>query len=129
MSKSTKIQIQTETAPQAIGIYSQAIKNGNTVYLSGQIGIDPKTGQLFETFEEQTHQVFKNLKAVCEASGGKLDDAVKVTIFVTDMTNFSKVNEIMQQYFEVPYPARSTVGVSMLPRGAMVEADVTLCLD
>lgn len=118
-----KTIISTPNAPAAIGTYSQAVKVDQTVYLSGQIGLDPASMQLVEGVEAQIHQVFKNLAAVCEASGGSLADIVKLNIFLTDLGNFAKVNEIMSQYFHQPYPARAAVGVASLPRGALVEAD------
>ncbi|MDO6387675.1 MULTISPECIES: RidA family protein [unclassified Uliginosibacterium] len=121
--------ISTAAAPAAIGPYSQAVRAGNTVYLSGQIGLDPASGQLAEGFEAQAVQVFANLKAVIEASGGTLANAVKLTIYLTDLANFARVNELMQQHFAAPYPARATVGVSALPRGALVEIDAVLVLD
>lgn len=124
-----KIIVATTNAPQAIGTYSQAVKAGNTVYLSGQIGLDPATMQLAEGIETQIHQVFKNLKAVSEAAGGGLADMAKLNVFLTDLSHFAKVNEIMAQYFTQPYPARAAVGVASLPRGALVEADGVLVLD
>ena len=123
-----KTIISTPAAPAAIGTYSQAVKVDGTVYLSGQIGLDPSSMQLVEGIEAQIHQVFKNLAAVCEASGGKLSDIVKLNVFLTDLGNFAKVNEIMGQYFQQPYPARAAVGVASLPRGALVEADGVLVL-
>lgn len=122
----TKQPIQSADAPNAIGTYSQAVRAANTIYLSGQIGLDPKTMQLEEGFEAQTHQVFRNLRAVAAAAGIKLDNALKVTVFVTDLANFAKLNEIMAQYFTEPYPARSAVGVAQLPRGALVEIEAIL---
>lgn len=118
-----KIIIQTEHAPAAIGTYSQAVKVGETVYLSGQIGLDPVTMLLREGIEEQIEQVFTNLKRVVEAAGGNLGDVVKLNIFLTDLAHFSKVNEIMGKHFMQPYPARAAVGVAQLPRNALVEAD------
>lgn len=120
--------IVTTQAPAAIGPYSQAVRAGNTVYLSGQIGLDPASGQLVEGFEAQAVQVFANLKAVAEASGASLADAAKLTIYLTDLANFARVNELMQQHFAAPYPARATVGVSVLPRGALVEIDAVMVL-
>jgi reactive intermediate/imine deaminase len=121
--------IQTDRAPQAIGTYSQAVRVGDTVYLSGQVPFDPATMQLVTgDFEAQVKRVFDNLKAVAEASGGSLADAVKVTIFLTDLAFFPKVNEVMATYFAKPYPARSTVGVAQLPRGAQVEIECVLHL-
>ncbi len=123
-----KTIISTPNAPAAIGTYSQAVKVDGTVYLSGQIGLDPVSMQLVDGVEAQIHQVFKNLSAVCEAAGGRLADIVKLNVFLTDLGNFAKVNEIMGQYFQQPYPARAAVGVASLPRGALVEADGVLVL-
>jgi reactive intermediate/imine deaminase len=123
-----KTIISTPNAPQAIGTYSQAVKAGDTVYLSGQIGLDPASMQLAEGIEAQVHQVFRNLRAVAEAAGGGLGDVVKLNVFLTDLGHFAKVNEIMAQYFSQPYPARAAVGVAALPRGALVEADGTMVL-
>ncbi|MBS0513506.1 MAG: RidA family protein [Proteobacteria bacterium] len=120
--------VSTPNAPAAIGTYSQAVKAGSTVYISGQIGLDPASMQMAEGFEAQTVRVFENLKAVAEAAGGSLADAVKLTIFLTDLSNFAKVNEVMSRYFAEPYPARAAVGVKELPRGAVVEADAILVL-
>jgi reactive intermediate/imine deaminase len=120
--------IATAQAPSAIGTYSQAVRCGDTVYVSGQIGLDPKTMQLAEGIEAQVRRVFDNLKAVAEAAGGSLDDAVKLTIYLTDLAHFSKVNEIMAGYFKQPYPARAAVGVAALPRAALVEADAVLVI-
>jgi reactive intermediate/imine deaminase len=120
--------ISTDQAPQAIGTYSQAVRVGDTVYLSGQIGLDPATMQMVEGIEAQVHRVFSNLKAVAEASGGSLSDVVKLNIFLTDLGNFALVNTIMAEYFSQPYPARAAVGVASLPRGALVEADGVLVL-
>ncbi len=120
--------IQTQGAPAAIGTYSQAVKVGNTVYLSGQIGLDPATMQLVEGIEAQVHRVFTNLKAVAEAAGGSLGDVVKLNIFLTDLAHFTLVNTIMAEYFSQPYPARAAVGVASLPRGALVEADGVIVL-
>lgn len=121
-----KTIISTPNAPAAIGTYSQAVKVGETVYLSGQIGLDPASMQLVEGIEAQIHQVFKNLSAVCDAAGGTLADIVKLNVFLTDLAHFAKVNEIMGQYFQQPYPARAAVGVSQLPRAALVEADAVM---
>jgi len=123
-----KTIISTPDAPQAIGTYSQAVKVGDTVYLSGQIGLDPASMQLVEGIEAQIHQVFRNLRAVAEAAGGGLADMAKLNIFLTDLGHFARVNEIMAQYFSQPYPARAAVGVASLPRGALVEADGILAL-
>lgn len=122
----TKQAIHTPDAPQAIGAYSQAVRAGDTVYLSGQIGLDPQTMQVVEGIEAQIHRVFRNLQAVAAASGASLDDAVKLTVFLTDLANFARLNEIMAQYFKQPFPARSAVGVSQLPRGALVEIEAVL---
>lgn len=122
-SSITKEIIQTNGAPAAIGTYSQAVKVGNTVYLSGQIGLDPATMQMVESIEAQIHRVFDNLKAVTEAAGGSLADVVKLNIYLTDLTHFVLVNTIMAEYFTQPYPARAAVGVASLPRAALVEAD------
>ena len=122
--------IETLEAPGAIGTYSQAIACGKTIYLSGQIPLDPRSMQLVDGgIEVQIHQMFKNLARVAEAAGGSLQRAVKVTIYMTDLAQFAKVNEIMAQYFAKPYPARATVGVAALPKGAQVEADAILVLD
>lgn len=119
-----KAIIHTENAPAAIGTYSQAVKVNNTVYLSGQIPLDPESMELVEgDFAAQAHQVFKNLRAVCEASGGSLQNIVKLNLFLTDLSNFPIVNEVMAEYFEQPYPARAAVGVAQLPKGAVVEGD------
>ena len=121
--------IQTERAPQAIGTYSQAVRAGDTVYLSGQIPFDPSTQSLITgDIEAEIRRVFENLKAVAEAAGGTLAQAVKVNVYLTDLTHFAKVNEIMAQYFPQPYPARAAVGVAQLPRGARVEAECVLYL-
>lgn len=120
--------ISTSQAPAAIGVYSQAVRVGDTVYCSGQIGLEPASGQLVEGFEAQAVQVFENLKAVAEAAGATLAHTVRVTIYLTDLSHFGKVNEIMARYFSEPYPARAAVGVKELPRGAMVEADAILFL-
>lgn len=121
--------IATPQAPAAIGTYSQAVRCGGTVYMSGQIGLDPATMQLAEGFEAQAERVFENLKAVAEAAGGSLDQAVKINLYLTDLANFAKVNEIMARYCRQPFPARAAVGVASLPRGALVEADAILVLD
>lgn len=119
-----KAIISTDQAPEAIGTYSQAVKVNNTVYLSGQIPLDPTTMTLVEgDFATQAHQVFKNLRAVCNAADGTLNDIVKLNIFLTDLNNFATVNEIMSQYFTQPYPARAAIGVKELPKGAIIEAD------
>ncbi len=118
--------IQTPDAPAAIGTYSQAVRVGDTVYLSGQIGLDPASMQLVEGIDAQIHQVFRNLSAVAAAAGGALADVVKLNVFLTDLGDFPRVNEIMAQYFPAPYPARAAVGVAALPRGALVEADAVM---
>lgn len=121
--------IHTDAAPAAIGTYSQAVKCGNTVYLSGQIPLDPVSMTLLNaTIEDEIHQVFKNLSAVAQASGGSLADIAKLNVFLTDLAHFAKVNEIMGQYFKPPYPARAAIGVASLPKGARVEADGILVL-
>lgn len=121
--------IATPNAPAAIGTYSQAIRAGDTVYVSGQIGLDPATMQMADGFEAQAERVFENLKAVAEAAGGSLANAVKLSLYLTDLADFAKVNEIMARYCSQPYPARAAVGVASLPRGALVEADAILVLD
>ena len=122
----TKQVIASKDAPAAIGPYSQAIRAGEFVYLSGQIGLDPSTMELAEGVEAQAHQVFLNMRAVSEAAGGSLDNVVKLTIFLADLADFTKVNEIMQGYFKPPYPARSTLEVAGLPRGAKIEVEAIL---
>ena len=125
----TKTVIHTNQAPAAIGAYSQAIRAGNTVYLSGQIPLVPETMQLAgDDFEAQAHQVFKNLRAVCEAAGGSLNHIVKLNAYLTDLSHFATFNTVMEQYFAAPYPARAAVGVASLPRGALVEAEAVLIL-
>ena len=119
----TKHRIQTTDAPQAIGTYSQAVEAGGAYYLSGQIGLDPASMEMAEGFEAQARRVLSNLRAVAGASGATLDDAVKLTVFLTDLGNFSRLNEIMAEYFKEPFPARSAVGVSQLPKDALVEID------
>ena len=121
--------VSTTAAPAAIGTYSQAVKVGDTVYLSGQIGLDPASMQMVEGIDAQITRVFDNLKAVAEASGGTLADIVKINIFLTDLANFGKVNEAMATYFQQPYPARAAVGVASLPKGVQVEAEAVLVLD
>ena len=125
----SRLIISTPHAPAAIGTYSQAVRSGNTVYLSGQIALEPHSMQLREGIEAQIIQVFDNLKAVCEAAGGGLKDIVKLNIFLTDLGHFALVNEIMARYFVQPYPARAAVGVASLPRGALVEMDGVMELD
>lgn len=124
----TKLVVHSPDAPAAIGPYSQAIRAGNTVYLSGQIGLDPATMNLVDGLEAQAHQVFRNLRAVSSAAGGSLDDLVKVSILMVDLGGFAKVNEIMATYFVQPYPARATYQVSALPRGALIEVEGVLVL-
>jgi 2-iminobutanoate/2-iminopropanoate deaminase len=124
----SKQAIQTSSAPAAIGPYSQAIRAGDTVYLSGQIGLDPATGDLRDGTESQVRQVLDNLRAVAEAAGGSLDDVVKLTLLLADMADFAKVNEIMAASFAKPYPARATYQVAALPRGARVEIEAVLVL-
>ena len=118
--------ISTAAAPAAIGTYSQAVRAGDTVYLSGQIGLDPATMQMAEGIDAQIVRVFDNLKAVAAAAGATLDQAVKFNIYLTDLAHFAKVNEVMARYVAQPYPARAAVGVLALPRGALVEADAIL---
>lgn len=120
--------IHTVHAPAAIGTYSQAIQTGNTVYLSGQIGLDPQSMQLVDGIEAQIRRVFDNVKAVCEAADGSLADIAKINIFLIDLANFQLVNQIMGEYFAEPYPARAALGVASLPRGALVEMDGVLVL-
>jgi len=124
----SKIIISTPHAPAAIGTYSQAVKVNDTVYLSGQIGLDPLTLQMVDGFDAQIVRVFENLKAVAEASGGSLADVVKLNVFLTDLGHFAKVNETMARYFAEPFPARAAVGVASLPRNALVEADAVMVL-
>ena len=124
----TKQAITSSDAPAALGPYSQAIRAGHTVYLSGQLGLDPKTGNLVEGVEAQTHQVFKNLRAVALAAGGSLDDMVKLSILMQNLGDFAKVNEIMTGYFKEPYPARATYQVAALPKGALIEIEGILVL-
>lgn len=121
-----KTVIQTQDAPAAIGTYSQAVRAGDTVYISGQIGFDPATMQLVEGIDAQIHRVFQNLAAVAQAAGLGLGQAVRVTVYLTDLAHFARVNELMSQYVPQPYPARAAVGVASLPRGALVEIDAIL---
>lgn len=124
-----KAIIHSDHAPQAIGTYSQAVKVGETVYLSGQIPLDPESMTLVEgDFSAQAEQVFKNLEAVCKAANGSLNHIVKLNIYLTDLSNFPLVNEVMGKYFQEPYPARAAIGVSELPKGAQVEADGILVI-
>jgi reactive intermediate/imine deaminase len=121
--------IHTDAAPKAIGTYSQAVRCGSTVYLAGQIGLDPATMQLAEGIEAQVTRVFENLKAVAAAAGGSLGNAAKLTVYLTDLAHFALVNRVMADYVSEPYPARAAVGVASLPRGALVEIDAVLYLD
>jgi reactive intermediate/imine deaminase len=120
--------IRTGAAPQAIGTYSQAVRCGDTVYLAGQIGLDPSTMQMVEGIDAQVTRVFENLKAVAAAAGGSLADMVKLTVYLTDLGHFALVNRVMAGYFSEPYPARAAVGVASLPRGALVEVDAIMHL-
>ena len=121
--------IATDKAPAAIGTYSQAVKVGDTVYLSGQIPLVPSTMEMVsDDFAEQTVQVFENMKAVCEAAGGSLADIAKLNIFLTDLSHFATVNDIMSRYFSQPYPARAAIGVKELPKGSQVEMDAIMAL-
>ncbi|MEM6987827.1 MAG: RidA family protein [Pseudomonadota bacterium] len=122
--------IATDQAPAAIGAYSQAVRAGNTVYISGQIPLDPATMEVVDgDVEAQIRRVFENVKAVCEAAGGDLSQVVKLTVFLTDLANFPTVNEVMAEYIEQPYPARAAVGISALPKGVEVEIEGILVLD
>ena len=121
-----KTIVQTKDAPAAIGTYSQAVRAGDTVYLSGQIGLDPATMQMVEGIEAQIERVFRNLEAVARAAGGSLADAVRLTVYLTDLANFAKVNETMAKFCREPYPARAAIGVASLPRAALVEIDAVL---
>lgn len=120
--------LATAAAPAAIGTYSQAVQAGDTIYLSGQIGLDPVSMQMVDGIDAQIVRVFENLKAVAAAAGATLNDAVKFNIYLTNLANFAKVNEVMAKYLVEPYPARAAVGVKELPRGALVEADAVLVL-
>ena len=122
----TRTAVVTKDAPGAIGTYSQGIRAGSTIYLSGQLGLDPTSGNLREAVDQQIDQAFRNLRAVATAAGASLDDAVKLTLFLTDLSHFSMVNETMARYFTQPYPARSTVQVAALPKGAIFEAEAIL---
>ncbi|WP_203228922.1 RidA family protein [Lautropia dentalis] len=124
------VPVSTPNAPAALGPYSQAVRAGNTVYLSGQIPLDPATGELVSGgFEAQVHQSFRNLKAVVEAAGGHLGQVVRLGLFLTDLAQFATVNTIMAEYFQAPYPARSTIQVAALPKGAPFEVEATLVLE
>ena len=126
----TKQIIHTDHAPAAIGPYSQAVRAGNTVYFSGQIPLDPATGNLVDgDIAAQARRAFDNLQAVAEAAGGSLDRIVRLGLYLTDLSQFAAVNAVMQEYFSAPYPARSTIGVSALPRGVSFEADAVMVLD
>jgi reactive intermediate/imine deaminase len=126
----TRHIITTDRAPQAIGTYSQAVKVGNTVYLSGQIPLEPATMQLVEgDMRSQIVRIFENLKAIATAAGGSLADIVKLTVYLTDLNHFPLVNEVMAAYFKEPYPARAAVGVSQLPKSATVEMDAIMVID
>ena len=125
----TKEIISTNEAPQAIGTYSQAIRKSNLIFLSGQIGLDPQTMKLVDGIELQIHQVFKNLLAVIKSAKADKADIVKLNIYLTDLKHFSLVNQIMEEYFDAPYPARAAVGVAQLPKDALIEADGFLVLD
>ena len=124
----TRSIIATSRAPAAIGTYSQAVRAGDTVYLSGQIGLDPASMQMVDGIDAQIERVFENLKAVAEAAGGSLSDVVKLNVYLTDLGNFAKVNAAMANYFSEPYPARAAIGVSALPRGGLVEMDGVLVI-
>lgn len=122
--------LHTDRAPAAIGPYSQAVRCGGTVYLSGQIPLDPATMQLVDgDIAAQAHRVFDNLQAVCESAGGSLAQVARIGIYLTDLAHFAAVNAVMQEYFQAPFPARSTIGVASLPRGAQIEVDAILVLD
>jgi reactive intermediate/imine deaminase len=124
-----RTSVFTDQAPKAIGPYSQAVRAGNTVYLSGQIPLDPKTGELVKgDIQQEARRAFDNLKAVAGAAGEGLQQVVRVTIYLTDLGDFAKVNEVMAAYFQEPYPARATVGVAALPRGARIEVDAVMVL-
>lgn len=126
----SRLAIATEHAPAAIGPYSQAVRSGNTVFLSGQIPLDPATGQLVEgDIAAQSRRVFDNLQAVCQAAGGSLEQVMRIGIYLTDLGDFAAVNAVMADYFSAPYPARSTIEVAGLPRGARVEVDAILAFD
>jgi reactive intermediate/imine deaminase len=121
--------IHTDSAPKAIGTYSQAVRCGATVYLAGQIGLDPQTMEMVAGVGPQVQRVFENLRAVARAAGGDLKDIVKLTVYLTDLSNFALVNETMATYFSPPYPARAALGVASLPRGALVEMDAIMHLE
>lgn len=126
---SNKAVINTDQAPAAIGPYSQAIKAGNTVYISGQIPLDPTSMEIVsDDFEAQARQVFTNLKAVCEEAAGTLQDVVKVNLYLVDLSQFAVVNQVMEEFFQAPFPARAAVGVKALPKGALVEAEAVMVI-
>jgi reactive intermediate/imine deaminase len=125
----TRQIISSRDAPAAIGTYSQAVRVGSTVYLSGQIPLNPHTMQMVEGFDNQAHRVFANLLAVCKAAGGGFADVVKLNVYLTDLANFPKVNDAMSTYFREPYPARAAIGVAALPRGALIEIDAVMHFD
>jgi reactive intermediate/imine deaminase len=120
--------VHTDAAPRAIGTYSQAVRCGSTVYLAGQIGLDPATMEMTAGIDQQIRRVLENLQAVATAAGGSLNDVAKLTVYLTDLGNFARVNEIMATFFSAPYPARAALGVSSLPRGALVEMDAIMHL-
>lgn len=124
----TKLAIHSKHAPAALGPYSQGVRAGSTVYLSGQVGLDPANGTLVDGLDAQAHRVFKNLRAVAQAAGGELDDIVKLTLMLADIADFARVNEIMATYFKEPYPARATYQVAALPKGARLEVEGILVL-
>jgi reactive intermediate/imine deaminase len=129
MSQSKKVVVHSDAAPSAIGPYSQAIRSGQTVYLSGQVPLNPATGQLISNdFPEEVRQVLKNLSAVAQAAGGTLADAVRFGVYLTDLNDFAQLNAIMPEFVPAPFPARSTIQVAALPRGARVEIDAVLVL-
>ena len=124
-----KQHVHSNAAPKAIGPYSQAVRCGSTVYLAGQIGLDPSSMELVSGIEAQARRVFENLAAVARAAGGGLEDIVKLTIYLVDLREFGRVNDIMASYFRAPYPARATLGVASLPRGALLEVDAIMHLE
>jgi len=131
LAMTKKNKIYTDKAPSAIGTYSQAISivGGTTIYLSGQIPLSPSTMEMVnDNIDDQIKQVFENLKSVCKAAGGSLDDIVKINVYLTDLSNFPKVNEIMSGYFDEPYPARAAIGINELPRAALVEMDAVMVI-
>jgi reactive intermediate/imine deaminase len=123
-----KDAVHSRHAPAALGPYSQGVRAGSTVYLSGQLGLDPVTGELADGVEAQTHQLLRNLRAIAQAAGGELDDIVKLTLLLADLADFAKVNDIMASYFKPPYPARATYQVAALPKGARIEVEGILVL-